>query len=63
MILSDVAYVAWRELVKFFRAKTRLLVTVIQPLIWLGLMGNMMQGQPKTPSSKNSWGPGAISRS
>ena len=56
MILSDVAYVACRELVKFFRAKTRLLVTVIQPLIWLGLMGNMMQGL-------NFWGPEVILRS
>lgn len=49
MIFADVAYVAWRELLKFFRAKTRLLVTVIQPLIWLGLMGNMMQGLTQNP--------------
>ncbi|MBC7318941.1 ABC transporter permease [Candidatus Bipolaricaulota bacterium] len=49
MIIVDAAYVAWRELLKFFRAKTRLLVTVIQPLIWLGLMGNMMQGFTQNP--------------
>jgi ABC-2 type transport system permease protein len=59
MILSDVAYVAWRELVKFFRAKTRLLVTVIQPLIWLGLMGNMMQGLTQNPFIEKLLGTGS----
>lgn len=49
MIITDVFYVAWRELLKFFRARTRLFVTVIQPLIWLGLMGNMMQGLTQNP--------------
>ncbi|MBC7222408.1 ABC transporter permease [Candidatus Bipolaricaulota bacterium] len=49
MIIMDVVYVAWRELLKFFRARVRLLVTVIQPLIWLGLMGNMMQGLTQNP--------------
>ncbi|MBC7099819.1 ABC transporter, partial [Candidatus Bipolaricaulota bacterium] len=42
-MLSDIWYVAWRELIKFFRAKVRVVVTLIQPLIWLGLMGNVMQ--------------------
>jgi len=59
MILSDVAYVAWRELVKFFRANTRLLVTVIQPLIWLGLMGNMMQGLTQNPFIEKLLGTGS----
>lgn len=49
MIFLEAVYVARRELLKFFRAKTRLLVTVIQPLIWLGLMGNMMQGLTQNP--------------
>jgi len=59
MILSDVAYVAWREVVKFFRAKTRPLVTVIQPLIWLGLMGNMMQGLTQSPFIEKLLGTGS----
>ncbi len=49
MILVDAIHVAWRELLKFFRAKVRLFVTVIQPLLWLGLMGNMMQGLAQNP--------------
>jgi ABC-2 type transport system permease protein len=48
-LLSDVWYVAWRELVIFVRAPVRITMTVIQPLIWLGLMGNMMQGMMKGP--------------
>ena len=47
--LSDVWYVAWRELVKFFRAKVRVVVTLIQPLLWLGLMGNVLEGFTKSP--------------
>ena len=49
MFLSDVWYVAWRELIKFLRAKVRVVVTLIQPLLWLGLMGNVMQGFSRSP--------------
>lgn len=59
MILSDAFYVAWRELRKFFRAKTRLLVAVIQPLIWLGLMGSMMQGLAQNPFVERLLGTGS----
>jgi ABC-2 type transport system permease protein len=48
-IFSDVWYVAWRELAIFVRTPVRILMIVIQPLIWLGLMGNMMQGFAKSP--------------
>lgn len=43
-LLSDVYYVCWREMKRFFSQKTRILMTVFQPLIWLVLMGNMMNG-------------------
>lgn len=59
MIVADVVYVAWRELLKFFRAKTRLLVTIIQPLLWLGLMGNMMQGLAQNPFVERLLGTGS----
>ena len=48
-VLSDIWYVAWRELIKFFRAKVRVVVTLIQPLLWLGLMGNVMEGLSNNP--------------
>jgi len=42
--LSDVYYVCWREMKRFLAQKTRILMTIFQPLIWLVLMGNMMNG-------------------
>jgi ABC-2 type transport system permease protein len=42
--LSDVYYVCWREMKRFLSQKTRILMTVFQPLVWLVLMGNMMDG-------------------
>ncbi|MCD6541028.1 ABC transporter, partial [Candidatus Bipolaricaulota bacterium] len=49
MFLSDVWYIAWRELIKFLRAKVRVVVTLIQPLLWLVLVGNVMEGFSKNP--------------
>lgn len=59
MILRDALYVARRELLKFFRARTRLVVAVIQPLLWLGLMGNMMQGLAQNPFVERLLGTGS----
>jgi len=47
--LSDIWYVAWRELVKFFRTRVRVIMTLVQPVLWLGLMGNVMQGFTANP--------------
>ncbi|MGC9529554.1 MAG: hypothetical protein ACP5G2_02900 [Candidatus Bipolaricaulaceae bacterium] len=47
--LLDIWYVAQRELIKFFRTKVRLIMTLVQPLLWLGLMGNVMQGLAANP--------------
>ncbi|MBC7092434.1 ABC transporter permease [Candidatus Bipolaricaulota bacterium] len=57
--LADVWYVAWRELVKFFRARVRLAVTLVQPVLWLGLMGNMMQGLTANPYIQQLLGTGS----
>ncbi len=48
-LILDSWYVAWRELIKFLRQKVRIIMVVIQPLIWLGLMGNMMSGLTNNP--------------
>jgi len=48
-LILDSWWVAYRELIKFFRQKTRLVMVVVQPLIWLGLMGNMMSGMTNNP--------------
>ncbi len=48
-LLSEIWFVAWRELVKFLRTKVRVVVTLIQPVLWLGLMGNVLQGFTNNP--------------
>lgn len=42
-------YVFWRELKRLIRQKTRIVMTITQPLIWLVLMGNMMAGLTDNP--------------
>ncbi|MEA3312770.1 MAG: ABC transporter permease [Caldisericota bacterium] len=48
-LITDSYYIAWRELKKYFREKTRLIMTIVQPFIWLVLMGNMMSGLTSNP--------------
>ncbi len=40
--LSDIWYICWREMKHYFGQRVRILMGVIQPLIWLGLMGSML---------------------
>ncbi|MCD6471515.1 ABC transporter permease [Candidatus Aerophobetes bacterium] len=55
-LILDSWWVAYRELIKFFRQRTRLLMIVAQPLIWLGLMGNMMRGMTNSPMAAKALG-------
>lgn len=55
-LLSDTWYVAKRELIKFFRTKVRLGVTMVQPVIWLAFMGNMMRGITDNPFGTQMFG-------
>ncbi len=47
--LSDVYWVCWRELKRFAGQKVRIVMTVIQPLIWLVFVGNAMSGLTNNP--------------
>ncbi len=47
--LSDIYYVCWRDMRRFFSQRSRILLTLIQPLIWLVLMGNIMAGMTGNP--------------
>jgi ABC-2 type transport system permease protein len=42
--LKDIYYVCWRDMKRFLSQKPRILMTLVQPLVWLVLMGNMMSG-------------------
>lgn len=48
-LLSDIYYVCWRDMKRFWVQKPRILMTVVQPLVWLVLMGNMMSGLTNNP--------------
>jgi ABC-2 type transport system permease protein len=54
--LTDIYWVCWRELKKFFSQKTRILMTVIQPLIWLLFLGNSLTGLTSNPFASKMLG-------
>jgi len=58
LLLSDIYWVFWREIKKFAQQKARLLMVIIQPLIWLVLMGNSMAGLTRNPQAAEMLGTG-----
>lgn len=57
-LLTETFYIALRELKKYFRQRTRMITTVIQPFIWLALMGNTMSGLTSNPMAMQFLGTG-----
>lgn len=47
--ISDIYYVCWREMKRYWGQKSRIIMSIIQPLVWLVLMGNMMSGLTNNP--------------
>ncbi len=47
--VQDTWWVAWRELKHFLGQKVRIVLTLIQPVIWLTLVGNIFQGIASVP--------------
>lgn len=58
MRLDDIYWVAWRELRHFSGQKARIIMMVVQPTIWLVLMGNMMSGLTSNPFASRMLGVG-----
>ncbi|MGQ9845367.1 MAG: ABC transporter permease [Caldisericia bacterium] len=54
--VNDVFTIAKRELIKFFRQRTRIFAIIIQPLIWLVLMGNTMSRLTNNPFTSKIFG-------
>ncbi|HCW51578.1 MAG TPA: ABC transporter [Clostridiales bacterium] len=48
-LLSDTWWVAWREIKRFQRQKVRIVMILVQPFIWLALMGNMFERMAQVP--------------
>src|SRR3990172_12786309 len=42
-VIQDSWWVAWREMKHLTREKIRIVFTLVQPVIWLVLMGNMFR--------------------
>jgi len=47
--LTDTWWVAWREIKRFLGQKARILMILIQPFIWLVLMGNLFERMAAVP--------------
>lgn len=56
IFISDIFTICKRELIKFFRQRARILATIFQPLIWLGLMGNTMSRLTNNPFASQIFG-------
>jgi len=55
---TDIYWVFWREIKKFTQQRARILMLVIQPLVWLVLMGNSMSGLTRNPMAAKMLGTG-----
>jgi len=49
--LSDIYWVCWREMKRFWLQKSRIATSVIQPVVWLVLMGNNLSGLTRNPAA------------
>lgn len=47
--LSDVYWIFWRETKRFFRQKIRIFMILIQPVVWLTLIGNVFEKVAQVP--------------
>ncbi|BAS27175.1 ABC transporter permease [Limnochorda pilosa] len=56
---SDVYVVFWREMKHFAGQRLRILMMLVQPVIWLVLMGNVMNGFTRIPAAQELIGAGS----
>lgn len=42
--LDEVYWVTWREMKRYIRSKAGIIIRLIQPVVWLGFMGNIFSG-------------------
>ncbi|MEW6181749.1 MAG: ABC transporter permease [Bacillota bacterium] len=58
VFIADAYWVFWREMKKLMRQKTRILMAIVQPVVWLVLMGNAMSGLTNNPAAARMLGTG-----
>ncbi len=57
--VSDIYWVFWRDMKKFVQQKARIFMAIVQPLVWLVLMGNTMSGLTRNPIAAKMLGTGS----
>jgi ABC-2 type transport system permease protein len=55
---SDIYWVFWREMKHFLLQRARIITSIIQPTIWLVLMGNNLSGLTRNPMAAQALGTG-----
>lgn len=58
VIVHDTYWVFWREMKKLARQKSRIMMAIVQPVVWLVLMGNTMSGLTNNPAAAKMLGTG-----
>jgi len=57
-IFSDIYWVFWREMKRFFLQRARIVTSVVQPVVWLILMGSNLAGLTRSPQAAQFLGTG-----
>jgi ABC-2 type transport system permease protein len=55
-IFSDIYWVFWREIKKFFKQRPRIITAVVQPVVWLVFMGSSLAGLTRNPAAEKLMG-------
>lgn len=51
MLLSDLYWVFWREMKRFLLQRARIVTSIVQPTLWLVLVGNNLSGLTRSPAA------------
>lgn len=57
--LSDIYWVFWREMKHFFLQRARIVTSLIQPTVWLVLVGSNLAGLTRNPQAAHVLGTGS----
>lgn len=57
-ILSDIYWVFWREMKRFLLQRARIVTSIVQPTVWLVLVGSNLSGLTRNPAAAQSLGTG-----
>jgi len=57
-IAGDIYWVFWREMKRFLLQRARIVTSVVQPVVWLVLMGSSLTGLTRNPQAAQVLGTG-----